>query len=59
MKPATLEAWQVYAARCRRLDREEARSRSREAGRAWTRWEVLVLLLTAEAALLTWVGGLL
>jgi hypothetical protein len=26
MRPATLEAWQIYAERCRRLDNEEAKA---------------------------------
>ena len=57
MRPATLEAWQVYAARCRRLDREAAKA----APAPWwmsTRVEVVGAVLTLEAVLLAVVAGI-
>ena len=58
MKASTLEAWQVYAARCRRLDAEEAKSAPLP---WWVRHSVeeLALLACAQLVLLAWVGGLL
>ena len=57
MKPQTLEAWQVYAARCRRLDAEAAKA----APTPWwmsTRVEIIGAVLAAEALLLAAVAGL-
>ena len=60
MRPATLEAWQVYAARCRRLDAEEAKE-------ALPWWKVLspaqiagiALVELASLALLARLAGLI
>ena len=57
MKPATLEAWQLYAARCRRLDAEEARREP-----SWWGWaarlELAVMVAAVEAAALCWAAGM-
>lgn len=57
MRPATLEAYKLYAARCARLDAEEARREP-----AWWGWaakvELVVMAAAVEAVALCWVAGM-
>ena len=59
MRPANLEAWQVYAARCRRLDAENAAKQVDPWIMRTGLWaEILGLLMGAELLALCWLAGL-
>ena len=57
MKATNLEAWQLYAARCRRLDAEEAK-REPSWWDCFSKWEAVVMAAAVEAVALCWAAGM-
>lgn len=60
MKTSNLEAWSLYAARCRRLDREASELAPLPLWvRISARWQVWALWVAVELLALAWLAGLL